>query len=157
MIDLTMPVGEAFPASRARIPAATLRSDAPVQRLDGTWRFHWSATVADAPEGVEAPDFDDSDWSNIPVPSSWVMPVHDEALGPDHGAPAYTNVQYPFPVDPPFPPDANPVGDHRLRFDARELFPRSELRFGGIEGAATVWLNGTMLGKIGRASCRERV
>ena len=33
-----------------------------------------------------------------------------------HGLPAYTNVRYPYPVDPPNPPDANPVGDHRLRF-----------------------------------------
>ncbi|MFC0678777.1 glycoside hydrolase family 2 TIM barrel-domain containing protein [Lysobacter korlensis] len=146
MIDLTAPVGEAFPPARARTPAATLSSDAPVQSLDGMWRFRYSRTVADAPDGVEAPDYDDSDWSEIPVPSSWGMPWHDRTLGADHGAPAYTNVQYPFPVDPPFPPDANPVGDHRLRFDVQELLPRTELRFAGIEGAATVWLNGTLLG-----------
>ena len=146
MIDLTAPLGEAFPPHRSVAPAATLRSDAPVQSLDGTWRFRFSPTVADAPEGIEAPEYDDAGWHDLPVPSSWVMPWHDGTLGDDHGAPAYTNVQYPFPVDPPFPPDANPVGDHRLRFEVEELMPRTELRFGGIEGAATVWLNGTLLG-----------
>jgi beta-galactosidase len=117
MIDLTAPVGAGVPDGRVRTPSATLRSDAPVLSLDGTWRFHFSPTVADAPDGVEAPDYDDAGWSDLPVPSSWVMPWHDRTLGADHGAPAYTNVQYPFPVEPPFPPDANPVGDHRLRFD----------------------------------------
>ena len=29
--------------------------------------------------------------------------------------PAYTNVVYPFPVDPPHVPDENPTGDHRRR------------------------------------------
>ena len=31
-------------------------------------------------------------------------------------APAYTNVQYPFPVDPPFVPHENPTGDYRRTF-----------------------------------------
>jgi beta-galactosidase len=28
-----------------------------------------------------------------------------------YGTPAYTNVRYPFPVDPPRVPDANPTGE----------------------------------------------
>ena len=32
------------------------------------------------------------------------------------GRPAYTNQKYPFPVDPPYVPDENPTGDHRLVF-----------------------------------------
>lgn len=56
-----------------------------------------------------ASDIDDAKWETMPVPSHWVL--HG------HGKPAYQNVQYPFPVDPPFVPDENPTGDYRLTFD----------------------------------------
>jgi beta-galactosidase len=64
-----------------------------------------------------------------------------------HGSPTYTNVQFPFPVEPPHVPEANPVGDHVLTFRAgSEFFPHALLRFDGIESAGTVWLNGMELG-----------
>jgi beta-galactosidase len=146
MNQLTSPLGSASPPERAIAPMATFSTDAPVLSLDGFWRFRYWPTAQEAPLGVEQPRFDDSEWDELPVPSSWVMPWHDRRLDAAHGAPAYTNVQYPFPVDPPFPPDVNPVGDHRLRFVTERLLPRTWLRFGGIEGAGTVWLNGTLLG-----------
>ena len=54
-------------------------------------------------------EVDGTGWERIPVPSSWPMQ--------GHGLPAYTNARFPFPVDPPFVPDANPVGDHRRTFE----------------------------------------
>lgn len=128
------------------VPVATVRTDARVMDLSGTWRFHWSPTAAAAPTGVGDPGFDDSAWGTIAVPSSFVMPVHDATVDGPHGAPAYTNVRYPFPVDPPHPPDENPVGDHRRRFVLEDPPARARLRFDGIEGAADVWLNGVLLG-----------
>jgi beta-galactosidase len=125
---------------------ATVATDARVIDLSGAWRFHWSPTAASAPTGIEDPAFDDSAWGTIAVPSSFVMPVHDATVGGPHGVPAYTNVRYPFPVDPPYPPDANPVGDHRLRFALADPPARAILRFDGIEGAADIWLNGVLLG-----------
>ena len=44
------------------------------------------------------------DASEIDVPSHWVL--RGEGAW---GHPAYTNVDFPFPVDPPFPPDDNPA------------------------------------------------
>ena len=114
--------------------------------LDGQWRFRWSPTAAAAPTGIESPDFDDSDWGTIAVPSSFTMPVHDATIGGPHGAPAYTNVKYPFPLDPPYPPDENPLGDHRLRFALDAVPARAHLRFEGVEGAGDVWLNGAFVG-----------
>jgi beta-galactosidase len=125
---------------------ATVTTDAQVIDLSGAWRFHWSPTAAAAPTGVQHPAFDDSAWGTIAVPSSFVMPVHDATIGGPHGLPAYTNVRYPFPVDPPHPPDANPVGDHRLRFALDRVPARATLRFDGIEGAADIWLDGVLLG-----------
>ena len=64
-----------------------------------------------------------------------------------HGAPAYTNIQFPFAVEPPHVPEANPIGDHLVGSTAGpEFFPHALLRFDGIESAGTVWLNGMELG-----------
>ena len=127
------------PAVGTLPPRARFRSSLGEQSLNGDWRFRLSPRLPDAPAGIEAEDYDDNSWDTIPVPSSW--PMHG------HGAPAYTNVQYPFPVDPPFPPDENPIGDHRLTFDAdAKLLDGAVLRFDGIDSTADIWLNGELLG-----------
>jgi beta-galactosidase len=124
------------PGSATRLaPRAWLHTDAPSVSLAGEWDFRWSP-VADAP------DFDDPDgWGTLPVPSHWVL--HG------HGAPSYTNVQYPFPIDPPHPPDENPTGDHRRTFTLPGSFDgaaRVVLRFDGVESHFRVWLNGQEVG-----------
>ena len=120
-------------------PRARFDSGLPELRLDGEWRFQLAPSLADAPTGIGDVDFDDSAWSTIPVPSSW--PMHG------YGSPAYTNVVFPFPIDPPSMPDANPVGDHRRRFDVTpEFLDGALLRFDGVDSAGTVWLNGQSLG-----------
>src|SRR4051794_32258994 len=121
-------------------PRAAFTSDAPSLSLNGPWRFRLSPGVAAAPDGVERDDFDDSAWDELPVPSLWQL--HG------HGRPAYTNVHYPFPVDPPHVPSENPTGDHRLRFDLPAAWPAGSalLRFDGIDSCGRIWLNGTELG-----------
>lgn len=146
MSSTPLDLASVLPGQGGLRPTASVSTDQQVQVLDGTWRFNYADAVSTAPEGVEAADFDDSGWKPLTVPSSWSMPIHHQALGRDHGLPWYTNVIYPFPVDPPNPPDANPVGDHRLTFEVGQVPERAELEFGGIEGAGTVWLNGKLLG-----------
>ncbi|MDD0859106.1 hypothetical protein NHF46_17970 [Arthrobacter alpinus] len=97
-------------------------------------------------EGVAAESFDDSAWDTLPVPSHWVL--HGEGK---YGRPIYTNVQYPFPVDPPFVPDANPTGDYRRSFDVPAAWFESTtaaltLRFDGVESRYKVWVNGQEIG-----------
>lgn len=120
-------------------PRAFVSSDAARLDLNGSWRFRLSpsATVGD---GFADPDHDDAGWAELPVPSHWVL--HG------HGTPAYTNVNYPIPVDPPFVPDENPTGDHRRVFDLPEDWPdgAAVLRFDGVDSCGRVWLNGTELG-----------
>ncbi|GAA3666625.1 glycoside hydrolase family 2 TIM barrel-domain containing protein [Microbacterium marinilacus] len=111
-----------------------------MQSLNGSWRFRLSPALRAAPDdGWQTRAVDD--WDAIDVPAHWNLQ--------GFGAPAYSNVQMPFPVDPPHPPDANPIGDYRLDFDAPAdvvAHPRQLLRFDGIESAAEVWLNGALLG-----------
>ncbi|PSL37996.1 beta-galactosidase [Labedella gwakjiensis] len=137
-------VSDPTPGSPSRLPPrAALRSDAPVVRLDGEWAFrlHETAPEDDAVPAFADPSADVSGWDRIPVPSHWVLN--------GHGHPTYTNLQYPFPIDPPFVPDANPTGEYRRTFDwdgpAREG-GRVVLRFDGVESLATVWLNGREVG-----------
>ncbi|MFC9773711.1 MULTISPECIES: glycoside hydrolase family 2 TIM barrel-domain containing protein [unclassified Pseudarthrobacter] len=120
-------------------PRAHLASDAPRLSLNGDWQFRLSPGIRSAPaEGWQlGQDLDG--FVTLPVPSSW--PMHG------HGAPAYTNIQFPFAVEPPHVPEANPIGDHLLTFHAGpEFFPNALLRFDGIDSAGTVWLNGVELG-----------
>jgi beta-galactosidase len=124
-------------------PRAWFRSDAVALDLAGPWRFLLSPTLVDAPDGFWRPDFDDGDWAVLPVPSSW--PMHG------HGRPAYTNVNYPFPVEPPHVPTDNPTGDHRLAFAVPAGWPGADrgrvvLRFDGVDSCGRVWLNGHELG-----------
>ena len=137
------------PGSGLRSPArAWVHSDAPTLSLNGDWRFRLSpmARISDA---AAAPDFDDSGWDTLPVPSHWVLQGDGE-----HGHPAYTNVQFPFPIDPPRVPDENPTGDHRRRFDLPADWAdldRVLLRFDGVESTYRVWLNGDEVG-VGQGS-----
>ena len=112
----------------------------PAVDLDGTWRFRLAAGLGDLTSDFHAPAFADEGWDELPVPSLWQL--HG------YGAPAYTNVNYPFPIDPPRVPDANPTGEYRREFDYPADFPldRAVLRFEGVDSCFAVCVNGTRLG-----------
>ncbi|KRV50566.1 beta-galactosidase [Wenjunlia vitaminophila] len=117
-------------------------SDARRLSLNGSWRFRFAPTATTWDEAFVRPDHDDSAWDTLPVPSHWCL--HG------YGAPAYTNVRYPFPLDPPRVPTENPTGDHRLVFDLPGDWPdgAAVLRFDGVESCARVWFNGQELGSF---------
>jgi beta-galactosidase len=126
---------------RGRLRArAWFGSNLPFIELNGPWRFRLAAGLADLSGGFERPEFDDSGWAELVVPSCWQMA--------GYGAPAYTNVTYPFAVDPPRVPDANPTGEYRRRFAVPDGFalPHAVLRFDGVDSCFAVWLNGVRLG-----------
>ncbi len=134
-------------SGRRSAPRAWLASDAPQLSLNGTWQFRLHATPRGLDEAAAAPDHDDSGWDQLPVPSHWVL-AGDGA----YGSPIYTNVQYPFPIDPPFVPDENPTGDHRRWFTLPDWsVSRYLLRFDGVESVYRVWLNGQEVG-VGKGS-----
>ncbi|WP_405966276.1 DUF4981 domain-containing protein [Streptomyces sp. NBC_00015] len=137
-------VSDTAPGRGALRPARSwLHSDAPARSLNGPWRFRLSPTASVA-EDFAAEDFDDQSWDDLPVPSHWVL----EGDGA-HGGPIYTNVQFPFPIDPPHVPDENPTGDHRRHFDLPADWADAErvvLRFDGVESLFRVWVNGVEIG-----------
>ena len=121
-------------------PRAWFGSNLPFIDLNGPWRFRLAAGLFDLSRGFSDPEFDDSGWAELEVPSCWQLA--------GYGAPAYTNVTYPFPVDPPRVPDANPTGEYRRGFAVPDGFPlaRAVLRFEGVDSCFAVWLNGVRLG-----------
>jgi len=140
------------PGSGRRDPRAALASDAAALSLDGDWRFRLGAGLHDTTDGFEAPAFDPDHtdtgaWDTLAVPSMWQM--HDLDGEAPYGKPQYTNTYYPFPVDPPRIPDANPTGEYRRTFTLPAEWPATGttlLRFEGVDSAFAVWVNGILLG-----------
>ncbi len=114
--------------------------------LSGVWKFHYDASPLEAPQDFHQDGFDDGSWDDLPVPSNWQM-FFDQK---DYNRPHYTNVQYPFPVDPPRVPTKNPTGSYRRNFcvppDWLEQGKRILLRFEGVDSAFHVWVNGQEVG-----------
>lgn len=98
--------------------------------LDGIWDFAFSED-AEKPAGP---------WSKITVPSCWEMQ--------GFGYPIYTNIIYPFPVEPPYILRDNPVGMYRRNFSLPQDWKggRILLHFGGVYSGYYVWVNGSLAG-----------
>ena len=79
--------------------------------LCGEWSFRYYKSVNDV-EDFTAPDWSGEGNERLNVPMSWQM-----ALGRGYDTPNYTNVRYPFPVDPPHVPDDNPCGLYERDFE----------------------------------------
>lgn len=105
--------------------------------LNGQWRFAYLPDIHQLPAQFwldgqyDCPD-------TVPVPSCW------QNLGYDQHQ--YTNVSYPIPFDPPFVPDANPVGIYQREFEVHNLATDWCLNFEGVDSAFFVWLNGHFVG-----------
>jgi beta-galactosidase/beta-glucuronidase len=110
------------------------------QSLNGEWRFGYFDRPGAVPEGFEEEGFDDSAWKPLPVPSNWQM--HG------YGRPQYTNVNYPYPVDPPRVPTDNPVGVYRRTFTlpADWKNQRTFITFDGVDSAFYLFINGQPAG-----------
>lgn len=108
--------------------------------LNGEWKFK----LFEQPEAVNSesvkPNFDDSQWDNIVVPSNWQLQGYDKAI--------YTNVKYPFADTPPTVPSDNPTGLYRLTFNHPVSFmgKRQTITFDGVNSAFHLWCNGTWVG-----------
>jgi len=151
--DATLPyaallsdIESTLPAEGTCRPRAWLHSSAPTQSLAGRWKVRFSPSAAEAPEDDRwTTGKVDRTFGPLVVPGHWAL----QTEGLRVGAPWYTNVRYPFPVDPPHVPDDNLIGDHVTTFKlGPEFLPSSRLRFHGVEAGATVWVNGERLGTI---------
>lgn len=112
------------------------RQSAYYRPLNGVWDFAYFSREQDAPENPADALFR----AALPVPSCWQM----------HGYefPLYTNINYPYPVDPPYVPDENPCGIYRTRFSLDEAWTarRTHIVFEGAASCLYVTVNGEAVG-----------
>ncbi len=113
--------------------------------LNGDWKFKYCQTSEGLPRNFFSESFDDYDWDEISVPSNWQMV---DPAAQKYGKPLYVNVRYPFPVDPPYVPDANPVGLYRKRVVIPNNWSGKQvlIRFEGVDSAFYLWVNGKQVG-----------
>ena len=79
-------------------------------------------------------------WDKIDVPSVWQLRGYDKMH--------YTDVLYPFPVNPPHVPDENPTGIYKktVVLDEQWMEKDTVLKFHGVDSAFDVWVNGKHVG-----------
>ncbi|MEJ2108762.1 MAG: glycoside hydrolase family 2 TIM barrel-domain containing protein [Acidobacteriota bacterium] len=112
--------------------------------LNGQWKFHCSENPDARPVNFFKPEYNDSAWRTITVPSNYQLEGCD--------IPIYTNSRYPFPMErggaPVVPKENNSVGSYRTEFsvpgdwDGRQVF----LHFDGVDSAFYLWVNGRKVG-----------
>ena len=124
--------------------AATLHdhrgASAWLRLLNGEWSFRYFGRYKDAYEGLFRKDCDISGWDKIAVPINWQMVGYD--------IPQYTNVDYPYTVDPPFVPDENPVGVYARDFVLPDSWTGRDtfVVFEGVSSCFYLYVNGERIG-----------
>ena len=122
--------------------------------LDGEWDFRYYPSLHDLDAEVtrahdgRAPAFFDpgfvpdpaDGFVTVPVPGTWQFQGFDGQQ--------YTNINYPFPLDPPHVPEDNPCGVYLTEFDWHldPETPRAYLDFEGVDSCYYVWVNGVFAG-----------
>lgn len=99
--------------------------------LNGQWRFKYYARDVDVPDTI-------TDWDRITVPSCWQTQGFEN--------PNYCNINYPYPVDPPFVPDDNPCGVYERDFEMEEIWGNVYFVLEGVSSCAFIAINGRQAG-----------
>ena len=108
--------------------------------LCGDWDFKFFGSPAELCD-FTAPDFDMNavGCDKLTVPMSW-----QNALGRGYDAPNYTNVEYPYPVDPPHVPADNPCGLYSRDFTVPAGLLANKkvyINFEGVDSCFYLYIN----------------
>ena len=99
--------------------------------LNGTWNFAFFNRDIDVPETIET-------WDTIPVPACWQLHGYEN--------PNYSNINYPYPCDPPFVPDDNPCGVYQRQFTLEHVTGKTYFVFEGVSSCAYLYINDRYVG-----------
>ena len=113
--------------------------------LNGMWSFHYAENPSSAICGFEKPEYDESGWAQISVPSNIQMEGYDE--------PAYVNSQYPWDGRENLalgeaPKRFNPTAQYITHFTLPSEWKGMGVRisFKGVEAGFALWVNGEYVG-----------
>lgn len=101
--------------------------------LNGEWDFQYFKRDIDCPENIIK-------WDQVQVPSCWQSTGYEK--------PYYTNDDYPYPVDPPYVPDDNPLGVYRklVTVTPEEAKLENYIVFEGVAPCFELYVNGSYVG-----------
>ena len=108
------------------------------QDLNGDWHFHLYPYPEMVEENLTTLTNFLAQEKTIPVPSCWQMHGYDHMH--------YTDVLYPFPINPPFVPTENPTGVYYRQFDYEKSENQLRLMFEGVSSYFECYLNGEFIG-----------
>lgn len=120
---------------------AQKRGRSPFYRtLNGSWKFQYHPNVKHVRDGFYIESEDVSGWDDLVVPSCWQVNGYDRCH--------YTNVNYPFPCDPPYVPNENPAGLYVRDFNLSAAWEGKEkyIVFEGVNSCLYLWVNGRFVG-----------
>ena len=99
--------------------------------LNGEWDFKYYDADFKEESVIE-------NWDKIPVPSCWQLYGYE--------SPNYTNFNYPYPVDPPYVPDKNPLGIYRREFEIDNTYEKKYIVFEGVSSDLQLYINDKYVG-----------
>lgn len=94
--------------------------------LNGEWKFKYFKNEEEYTDEIK-------EWDKIPVPSCWQLLGYED--------PNYTNANYPYPVDPPFVPDENPMGVYERAFEVENAENKTYIVFEGVSSCVFLYIN----------------
>lgn len=108
--------------------------------LSGKWSFEYFESIEKVPESVINPDIPLDAAKMIDVPSVWQKLGYDQVM--------YTNIEYPFPVDPPYIPKENPCGVYTRNFSTPYEWEGMQkyIVFEGVDSCFYLYINGQFVG-----------
>ena len=109
--------------------------------LNGEWDFKLYQNIDQVPQDFFKNKSVIKKWNKIPVPANWQFHTDD--------FPVYTNIIYPYEINPPFmPKDYNPIGIYYKQFKLNSNWNSKEIfiHFGGVNSAFYLWINGNKVG-----------
>ena len=101
--------------------------------LCGEWNFNFYNSFEDIEDDFLKKEFKNT----ITVPKCWQVD-----LGKGYDVPLYSNLFYPFPLDPPHVPDENPAGHYNRKFSlAKKDGKKYFINFEGVSSCFYLYIN----------------
>ena len=108
--------------------------------LNGQWGFNYYKSIDRVPDTAINPQLPVDRGNMISVPSVWQTNGYDQVM--------YTNVDYPFPADPPYIPRDNPCGVYSRDFSVPSAWDgfNKYIVFEGVDSCFYLYINGKFIG-----------
>lgn len=117
--------------------------------LCGEWNFKFYNSFEDIGEDFLNAEFADT----IPVPKCW-----QTQLGKGYDVPLYSNLFYPFPLDPPHVPDENPAGHYNRKISLEKKSGKKYyINFEGVSSCFYLYINGEFAAYSQVSHCTSEV